>query len=357
MQVGRYICVALPFILTVGSIICFLIAGLTGVTNNSLYLFRIDLTDLSIDTATFQDLVNSLTNAEDLSNNITSTYNNAKETVSDVTSRSPEPQGLSNAAALIGGSSSSSSNNVTASDLGLADVYDFNLWGMCNSTNTTQTCSKAKFNWAEERLNISFIQDLAESAGLNVTIPDSVESTLTAFKTLYKWTEVVYIIAMIALGVEILIGLFTACSRLMSCLTWLIAGVACLFVIAAAAMMTALASVAVGAVKGATSKYGGDAHLNNSFLATIWIGVAFALGASLFWLFSVCCCKPENRPYSKKARGGAEGEKFIPTGSYAPLGDNHHQNQNTGYNNAYAGAPQRGGARSDLAYEPYSYSR
>ncbi|KAI0006295.1 SUR7/PalI family-domain-containing protein [Xylariaceae sp. FL0662B] len=349
MNGGRFFCVALPFILTIASIICFLIAGLAGVTNNSLYLFRIDISELSVDTSTFQDLINGLTNAQDVKDNLTSTYNDATKDIAD---RSPAPQDLSDLSSLIGGDSSNG-NNVTARDLGLADIYDFNLWGMCNSTNGTQTCSKAKFDWAEERLNASVIQDLAEKYGLNVTIPDEVEGALDAFKTLYKWTEVVYVIAMIALGVELLIGLFTACSRLVSCLTWLVAGIACLLVIAAAIMMTVMASIAVGAVKGATQQYGGDASLNNSFLACIWIGVLFAVAASLFWLFSICCCKPESRSYSKKARGGDEGEKFIPTGSYAPLGEAH---QNTSYNNAY-GAPQRGGARSDLAYEPYSYSR
>lgn len=343
---------ALPFILTVGSIICFLIAGLTGVANNSLYLFEIDTTNLSIDRQTLLELAGNLTNAQNITSNlenagssVSDTINNAKN---DLSSRAP--QDVSDIISGLAGDGS----NITAAQLGVDNKYDFTLWNYCTiPANGSANCTTAKFNWAEQDLNTDWINTLNSTFG-NVTIPDELNDTLTTFKTLVKWTEVVYIIAMIALGLELVVGLFTACSRLVSCLTWLISGVATLFAIAAAAMMTALAAVVVGVVKGAVSQYGGDAHLGNNFLACIWIGVAFALGASLFWLFSICCCKPEHRPYNKHARNGSEAEKFLP-GAYTPLGEPA-ANRNSGYNNQFGG-PQRGGARSDMAYEPYSHAR
>ncbi|KAI1091633.1 SUR7/PalI family-domain-containing protein [Rostrohypoxylon terebratum] len=336
MGVGRYVCVALPFILTVGSIIAMLIAGLTGVTNNGLYIFQVDTRNVSIDASTLQSLISNISSVENALN-----------------SRSPKPLDVSSIiSSLQGNSGSSSSGNITAAELGIDKLYDVTLWNYCSlaANGTDKNCTQAKFNWAETDFNTTFVDNFGSDLGANITIPEEIKDALNTFKPLMKWTEVVYIIAMIALGLELIVGLFTACSRLVSCLTWLISGIATLAVIAAASMMTAIAIVVVGAVKGSISKYGGDASWNSKFLACIWIGVAFALGASLFWLFSVCCCAPERRPHAGRSRGGPEGEKFIPTGSYAPLGEH----QNAGYNYS---APQRGGARSDLAYEPYSHAR
>ncbi|KAI0599927.1 SUR7/PalI family-domain-containing protein [Biscogniauxia sp. FL1348] len=327
MGVGRFVCVALPFILTLGSIICGLIAGLTGVTSTGLYLFRIDLTDLAVNVEQLQSLVN---NASDIIN-----------------SRSAAPYDESTASDVA---SALANTNVTAEDLGLANVYDFNLWGYCTTPqNGSRNCTRARYNWAEEELNTDWVETLTDVAGLNITIPDELNDGLTLFKTVSKWTQIVYIISMILLGLELFVGIFTVCSRAISCLTWLVSGFATAAVIAAAVMMTVMGSVVVGAIEGVASEYGVESNLNNNFLATVWIGVAFALAAGLFWLFSACCCKSERR--SSHKRGGSETEKFLPTGSYAPLGEANGQN---GYSH---GSNQRGGARSDLAYEPYSHSR
>ncbi|OTA78622.1 hypothetical protein M434DRAFT_402202 [Hypoxylon sp. CO27-5] len=347
MGVGRYFCVALPFILTVGSIICMLIAGLTGVANNNLYIFQIDTRNVSIDASTLQNLISNITNAENITDSIQNAIN-SRDAI-ELNSRSPAPQDVSS---IISSLTGGSSGNITAEELGIDKLYDVTLWNYCSipANGTDKNCTQARFNWAEQDFNTDYVDDFGNDLGANITIPQEIKDALNTFKPLMKWTEVVYIIAMVALGLELIVGLFTACSRLVSCLTWLISGIATLAVIAAASMMTALAIVVVGAVKGAIGKYGADASWNSNFLACIWIGVAFALGASLFWLFSICCCSPESRPHSRRSRSGPEGEKFIPSGSYAPLGDN----RNSGYN---YGLPQRGGARSDLAYEPYSHAR
>ncbi|KAI1477028.1 hypothetical protein K445DRAFT_314288 [Daldinia sp. EC12] len=356
MGVGRYVCVALPFILTVGSIIAMLIAGLTGVTNNGLYIFELDTRNVSIDASTVQNFLGNLTNLESIGDKIDSTVSNTHKAVSQniynhdnqISSRSPAPQDDVDVSSIIG-SLTGSGDNITAAELGIDKIYQFTLWNYCAiSSDGAKNCTKAKFNWAAEDLNTSWVDEFGKQLGSNVTLPDEVNDTLDTFKSLIKWTEVVYVIAMIGLGLELVVGLFTACSRLVSCLTWVISGFATAFVIAAASMMTALAVIVVGVGKSSMEKYGGEASWNKNFLACIWIGVAFALGASFFWLFSVCCCKPENRPYNRGSHYGG-GEKFVPSGSYAPLGENH----NTGYN---YGAPQRGGARSDLAYEPYSHA-
>ncbi|KAI0178805.1 SUR7/PalI family-domain-containing protein [Hypoxylon sp. FL1284] len=356
MTVRRYFCVALPFIMTVAAIVCFLIAGLAGVTyNNGLYLFEIDTTHLSIDRQTLLEIAGNLTDAKNLPDEVQNAINNGGDQVQDavndakngLNSRSPAPEDITNLLGALAGDGS----NITAEQLNISAVYDFTLWNYCSTEpGKNANCTGSKFNWAEEDLSTEWLGALNRTFGGNVTLPSEINDTLDTFKTLIKWTEVVYIIAMIALGLELVVGAFTACSRVVSCLTWIISGVAAAAVIAAASMMTALGVIVVGVVKGSIERYGGDAKWSNNFLACIWIGVAFALGASLFWLFSVCCCKPESRPYGRRSRRGSESEKFL-SGSYAPIGG---PAQAPAYN---YGGPQRGGARSDMAYEPYSHAR
>ncbi|CAJ2500608.1 Uu.00g034610.m01.CDS01 [Anthostomella pinea] len=352
MGVGRYVCVALPFILTVASIICGLIAGLTGVSSNNLHLFRIDITNLSVDVTQLSSLIN---NASDLVSRSPDPVEWHDSTLLDKASDAvDEAEDKAGDVSGIAGSLSSQvgDTRIYAANLSLANIYDFNIWGYCmTSQNGSKTCTKAEFDWATKNLNTSWIDQFSEVSHLNLTIPDGLNDGLNTYKTVNKWTEVVYIISMVALGLELFVGLFSAYSRGVSCLVWLISGFATAAVIAAAVLMTVMGSVVVGAVLGVSSQYGVKASVDTSFLATIWIGVAFALGASLFWLFSACCCKSEKRSHKR----GGSSEKFLPpTGSYAPIGE--HQNRTSGYGYNNFGAPQRGGGRSDLAYEPYSHS-
>jgi hypothetical protein len=359
MSVGRYFCVALPFILTVLSIICMLIAGLTGVVNNGLYLFRVDVTNLSIDPNTFADIVNGIDDASEAVNRLgarqTSLTDWADSEIIDNVVEGATGS-VSSASDIIDSFQNDDLDTISAAELGLGKVYDVNLWGFCATwQDDSHNCTGAQFDWAQHHLNTEVISRFNGLAELDITVPTQLQQGLDAFITVSRWTQIVYIIAMISLGLELIVGLFTACSRGVSCVTWLISGVATFATIAAAAMMSAMGGVVLGAVEASLSQHGATASMNRQFLAAVWIGAAAAAGASLFWLFSVCCCKPEKRPYKNGKKGGKHSddtEKFLPTGSYQPIGD-HHQQQ-SGFN---LGGPRRGGARSDLAYEPYSHSR
>ena len=374
MGVGRFICVSLPFILTAASIICLLIAGLTGVTNTKgLYIFRVDTTNLTLDVSTLSEIAGVDDKVSDEINNQIGKFNGDEnnnnnnkrfatradipedladnEAVQDIA----KENGIDNVDSILSNINSIDDlNNIDGADLHLAKVYDINLWGYCATwQDDVHNCTKPKFNWAEGELsgNETLMAEFENVDGINDTVIPRIMDGLEAFEKLTKWTEVVFILAMIGLGLELFVGLFTACSRAASCVTWLISAFATVTVVAAAVLLTVMATIAVGTIEATASEQGVKASFNRSYLAVTWLGVAFAIAASSFWLFTICCCKPENRPYSKKSRGGhGDTEKFIPTGSYQPLGDSHHNNYNYGL-------PQRGGARSDLAYEPYSHSR
>ncbi|KAI1175584.1 SUR7 protein [Nemania sp. FL0916] len=372
MGAGRYFCVALPFILTVASIIAALIVGLTGVTSNDLYLFRIDVTNLSVDATKLQDFVNNASslvsghNVGDIPSEVGDKINDAGQEISndvkDIVNRSPiewhdasllrSPDDQKDVAQDV--TNALSGTNITAADIGLANKYDFTLWGYCvTPQDGKRNCTKAEFDWASKELDLDWVQRLADATGFNITLPKELNDGLDAYKTITKWTQVVFIIAIVALGLELLIGLFTACSRAVSCVTWIISGFATAAIIATAVLLTVTGATIIGVILGVSKHYGVKANLNTSFLAVLWLSVAFAIGAGLFWLFSICCCKPENRPHRSRGTRHLDDEKLLPTGSYAPLGDNRNSSHG-GYN---YGGPQRGGARTDLAYEPYSHSR
>ncbi|KAK6860089.1 SUR7/PalI family-domain-containing protein [Apiospora arundinis] len=333
VSVGRVFCVALPFLLVVASIICLLIAGLTGVTSTDLYLFRVNTTGLSISPVTAKGLLDKAKNGRDVD-----------ATVHQLTKDQAAPAGTDPATLL--------STNITAADLGLADLYDINLWGFCTTgQNDKRNCTKAQFDWAATYLNTSTLTTVGKAVNAQVELPKELVSSLNAFKTVTKWTQVVYVIAMIALGVELFFALFTSCSRAVSCLTWVIAGIASVAVCAFASLMTAMSVVVVGAVEATAKWYGVKGNVNTNFLAVTWLGAAFALAAGMFWVFTICCCKPESRSRSHR-RSGSDQEKFIPNGSYAPLHDNR---ASYGQQQQYGMPPhQSGGIRHhDMAYEPY----
>lgn len=328
MGVGRFFCVALPFALTVGSIIFLLIGALAGVADKGLYVFRVDVENLSIDEANYKNAV------ENFGIDIPGLKREAK------------------------------TNNITAENLGLSKSYDVSLWGFCETDfQGKRTCLDPKFDWASHKMSEKYIEDFGSAAGVDIELPKEFVDALKAFSTFSKWTQIIFCAAFIALAAEIILGVFANCSRIMSCLTWVFSGIAAALVGAAALMATLMGSAVVGAVKSTAKFYGAKADLNTKFLGVIWIAVAFAIGASLFWVFTICCCAPKDRSSrkSKNKNRHSDGEKLLPTGGsgYAPIGNDpensayYNQNQSQ----SQYGAPRypSGAARSDLAYEPYSH--
>ncbi|KAI5467354.1 SUR7/PalI family-domain-containing protein [Mariannaea sp. PMI_226] len=329
MGIGRFFCVALPFALTVGSIIFLLVGALAGVADKSLYIFRLDVEHLSIDPVGVDSILKNIESRH--SRDLPDLHDRAAKT-----------------------------SNITAADLGLAKVYDIALWGYCyNDQKGKRHCTKAKFDWANEALNTSYVEHFGSAAGYEIDLPKEITDALSAFKHVTKWTEVAYLLAFVALAVEIVLGIFANCSRLVSCCTWIIAGIAAVLVCCAAGLSTALAAIVVGAVEASAKYYGVKGKINTSFLSVVWISAALAIGASLFWVFTICCCKPEHRSKDRKNRR-SDGEKLLPTKGYAPLGSEHEMTSGNYYNHnqsqsQYGGSRYPSGARSDLAYEPYSH--
>lgn len=347
MGIGRFICVGLPFGLTLASLVCILIAMTAGMTNKDLDLFEVNTKNLSISSS-------DLTNLADLLKR-------------DLFKREDHFSGLtvaalnSAASAAAATTTSSSSVNITAADLGLADSYKVSLWNYCAVTDSKANCTKAKFNWAATALNTSAIQSLAEtSTGLTITLPKSLTTSLHTFTIFSKWTEVVYIIAAVTCAFEIFLSLFAFCSRAGSCITFLISGLSTTTIIAASIMATVEASITTGAIDSVSKAYGAHSHINTSFLATTWIAVVFSIASGFFWTFTICCCAADHHSKkSRRSRGGDDAEKLIPTGAYQRVEETgYHGGQQTGVYNAQAYATPANNVKAQRgnAYEPYTHS-
>ncbi|KAK4239063.1 SUR7/PalI family-domain-containing protein [Achaetomium macrosporum] len=331
---GRFVCVLVPFLLTLASLIAMLIAGLAGITDKGLYMFRVNVTDLSLSPLSVSRILDG-TGIQ-------------TPTLADI-----DIPNLSD----IGKRQDSQTNNITAADLGLYDIYDVNPWNYCyTARNGTRACTKPAFNWASTALNTTTgnINSMITATGLNVTLPKEITDAVKAFGTVSKWTQVVFIIAYIALGVELFFGLFANCSRAFSCVTWLISAIATTAVGAAAGLATATSVVVVGAVEASAKVYGVDAHFNTRYLAVIWLGAAFAIAAGLFWMFTICCCAPDHSSRRSGRSRHSDTEKLMSGGTgYQRL------SEPGGYpSTGYARQSQYGpAAQHSPAYEPYSHAR
>lgn len=329
MGAGRFVCVAMPFGLTLASLVCILVVMLAGVTNKNLDMFEIDVKNLSISSSSLLNIADEVKNK-----------------------REPVALPADHFSGLITQALGPNAVNITAADLNLADKYKVSLWNYCSVRGDETTCTKAKFDWAASATNATELEQIASTkTNAPVKLPKELATALKTFTVVNKWTEVVYIFAIIATAVELVVGIFGFCSRVGSCITYLVSGIATTGLIVATAMATAVSGIAVGAVKSVAKSYGVQARINTSFLATAWLAVAFSIAAGLFWLFSMCCCASDHK--SKNRNSHADHEKLVPTGNY------HHienpQQVHSGHYGAPSGAPMYGG-RGNGAYEPYSHT-
>lgn len=389
-NIGRIFCVALPFALTVASIIALLVACLAGVTDKSLYLFKVNTTDLSISSSTITSLLsdrglpdlnlelNTRDWTDDVSNaasafgdSASDAASDASSTVGDLASSASDAlasatASASDAASDVVSSVTGSGTNITAADLGLADAYIISLWNYCEVTDGERTCKKARYNWAANATDSfeEMINSVASSMGENITLPDTIKSAMDTFSTISRWTQIVFIIAFIALAAEIALGFFANCSRAFSCCTAIIGMFATVAVIAAATLATATAAVVVAAVEGTAKAYGVTGSLNSKFLSAVWVAAAFAIAAGFFWLFTICCCSPDRRRSGGGASGWSRSKHADETGVIAPMsgaggyqhlsgGNNYAQQHNN--NTAYGGAAADyyGGNNDQQKFESY----
>ncbi|KAI5371219.1 hypothetical protein Slin15195_G020910 [Septoria linicola] len=282
-KAGRVACIFIPMALTIASFICAILLQVAGWnTLDSYYFFQANLTDLSVD-------------------------------------------GSSSNAVL----SDAIGNIQTAG--GIGEIYNIHLWNYCYSNETDgsdQKCSKRESQFVFDPIEIWGLEsDNSTSATATTSSDNAIESAiatvkdnydewseellgssgkkaLSAYKKVAKWMFIAYQVAFWTNLATIVVGLLAICSRWGSLLTWILSVVSTFFTIASILTSTILFSVVVGALGEVLEPYGIKLTLGHNALVAGWLGAALSLGATFFWVFSICCCSGRSNPHHKSNKGG-----------------------------------------------------
>lgn len=228
---GRMLCVALPYLLTAGSLVLLLAACFGSVTTEDLYVVRINTTDSTADKI---DRV-----ARDEAGNV---------------------------------------SNISLSFLAPNSIYDITIWSYCVSSGGERACTKPSFDWASGwSSTASFPIDAKE---------------LDYFRKALLCTQISYAITGVGLALSLCFGVFANYTRIMSCVTFLVAQGVSVAIAASVSLSTAVAVIIVATFDGSAERLGATASLNPTFLVMCWTSLACALGAGFFWMFTICCRLP-----------------------------------------------------------------
>ncbi|KAF2212383.1 hypothetical protein CERZMDRAFT_41699 [Cercospora zeae-maydis SCOH1-5] len=327
-KAARAACIFVPMALTIAAFVCGVLLQVAGWnTLGSYYFFRANLTDL----------------------NVQGTEGGGNSVLNDA----------------IGQIRTSG---------GIGKIYNVYLWNYCYSNETDgshEDCTGRKTSFVFDPIKEWENYDQYSEQLLG----DSGKSALNAYRHVAKWMFIAYQVAFWTNLAVIVIGIFALFSRIGSLFTWILSIVSTFFTFASVVTSTALFTVLVSSLNEVLEPYGINLTLGRQALTVAWLGVAFSLGATIFWLFSICCCSGKSNPHHKtnkgglleaepkgmgygveegRGRGGLKAEK---TGDYqrveSPyMGANDHDQvplHQYGQLNPYAAAPQTG-------YEPYRHS-
>ena len=149
---------------------------------------------------------------------------------------------------------------------------------------------------------------------------------MDAYRKVATWMFLAYEISFWTTLATIVCGILAIFSRWGSFLTWLFSVVCLLFslqhidmdrlltrgyvqvstffTVAAVLTSTILFGTVVGAFKTLLHPYHVQLSLGTHSLILNWLAVAFSVGATLFWLLSVCCCSGRSNPHHRSNKGG-----------------------------------------------------
>ncbi|CAP94829.1 hypothetical protein E8E15_005629 [Penicillium rubens] len=338
-KAGRVACIFTPYVLTIASLICIIMVGLgctkaSSDTLNNLYFIRLDLSNISQGSAVTSEITDRLADA-------------------GITSVTAEEV--------------SATIQTFQNDGNIADFYDIGLWGYCegDSTNGKDTVSKCTDPKAQFYFNPSSILGMSE-AQLEKELGSGMKKTMNVYKAVSKWMFIAYLVAFIATCAQVLLGIFAIFSRWGSCVTTIVSIVSFLFTLGASLTSTIMFSIAKGSLGTALKVYGVQVDLGKNIYVATWLAVAFSLAATIFWMFSTCCCSGRS-PYGHKdrhnTRGSITAEKAPYT--YEPIGAAHppfgSQQPQHGYSTSYPpphhnDIPMTHNNQQSSAYEPFRHA-
>jgi len=285
VQAGRVACIFTPFALSIATLVCLILVFLGGMSehNNTLgnlYFFKADLSNFA--NATQNDLLSII---------------NPRDTISGIDTRDRSVNSELNTLLVD-----------AQKTLKIQDYYTVYLWNYCswNGNDKYSFCSPRK---------AEFWFNPVEVWGLNGTnaeslLPKELKDGLNTYKDVAKYMFIVYVIAMVATIVELLIGISAMFSRWGSFVTTFFAAIGFFFTLAASLIATILFAALTTAFNNVFKPYGIKGGLGLPMFRTTWVAVLFSGAAAFFWFISICCCSGRS-PY--KTRGDQKRVKVEKT--------------------------------------------
>ncbi|KAH7127048.1 SUR7/PalI family-domain-containing protein [Dendryphion nanum] len=312
-KAGRFACIFLPMALTIASLIC-LILVFSGQTNKNmslprdLYFFKTDTRDFTADPDTIAD---NLPKNIQLDNELLKAL-----------------QGI-------------------AKTKDLKDFYKVGLWNYCEGDiddagkEHITFCSERKTNFWFNPLEVWELKDTAAQK----LFTDELKNGVEVYHKAAKWVFVAFVITAALTLAEFIIGIFAIFSRWGSLVTTIVSTAQTVFILGAAAAVTAIYASLVAVFHTVFQPYKIKASLGSQMLATLWLGVAFSVASGFFWLISICCCSGKS-PHKKVA---AEKTPYTYERVASPyLGARESSGHQLG-----AVPPASGHGTSGNAFEPY----
>jgi hypothetical protein len=181
--------------------------------------------------------------------------------------------------------------NVSASSLGLADSYTVALWSYCADKNETSSSNTSCSTPTKD-----FWFDPVQTWHLNNTIfadgfPKALNDVLKTYHSASKVMVRLYLIAISATAVSVILGFCAVFSLVGSILPLIITSISTVSLLTASIMATIVYSSVVGTFDTVLRSYGVDATLGLNMFALTWSAFLSALVSSFLWLFrGLCCC-------------------------------------------------------------------
>jgi succinate dehydrogenase/fumarate reductase cytochrome b subunit len=241
--------------------------------------------------------------------------------------------------------------------LGMKDFYTIYLRSYCswNGNDVYANCTDPKAYFWFNPIKIWGLNNTG--VPVDTYLPKTFTDGLDAYHAASKAIFYLYVGALSAAAITLLVGISAAFSRWGSFFTTFCASAMAVLLIAASATASAVYLVLKGALNETLKKdYGIDSSIGSHVFALTWIGTAFAVGAGFFWLLSVCCCSGRSpyNPGSKEARRTrAEKTPYTYERVGSPyMGPSDHQSMPLNTLGPQGYAPQRPGQMGS-AYEPF----
>ncbi|KAI5272964.1 hypothetical protein E4T47_03788 [Aureobasidium subglaciale] len=300
-KAGRAVCIFTPMALTIASFVCVLLINLGGISKSSstlqdLHFFSADFTNFTTDSSTLGTVIN-LAKQEGFISNRYEIF-------------------LWNYCDSGNGTSSQNITHCSARKTGFwFDPYQ--VWSLEKALNATEDVASDLAGTGVDSSIISqlesYVTDNADAL-YDQVLDSSTRKSIDLYKKLSKWMFAAYFAGLWALIVTIVFGILAVCSRFGSFLTWICAIISTVLIFGGSITATVMFSILVSTLHEKLKDYNVTVSLSTHMLAVTWLATAFILLATMFWLFSCCCCSGKSNPHHIRNKEAPAAELGLPQG-------------------------------------------